>query len=130
MPGYTTSSDAGCTIRAMARVPVEAFGPARSCRPSGSGPLRERHSSHGEMSRKSWLPGTSTTSPSAPSASPTALSTGRAASSASYMGPWRSSSRSPRIDQAVDAVEGGEEGGLGSGPAQDVDVAASPEMEV
>ena len=51
---------------AMARVPIDALGPARSCSPSGSGPLRERHSSHGEMSRKSWLPGTRTTSPSGP----------------------------------------------------------------
>ena len=39
MPGYTTSSDAGWIIRAMARVPVDAFGPARSCSPSGSGPF-------------------------------------------------------------------------------------------
>ena len=33
-------------------------------------------------------------------------------------------------DEAVDAVEGGEQGVLGGGTAQDVDVAAGPEMEV
>ena len=33
-------------------------------------------------------------------------------------------------DEPVDAVEGGEQGVLGGGPAQDVDVAAGPEVEV
>ena len=33
-------------------------------------------------------------------------------------------------DEPVDAVEGGEQGVLGGGTAQDVDVAAGPEMEV
>ena len=118
-------------MRAMLRVPIDALGPARSCNPSGSGPWRERHASQGEISRKSWLPGTSTTSPSAPRVSPMAFSTGRAASSASCIGPWRNSSRSPRTDdQPVDAVEGAEQRLLGRGPAQDVDVVAGPEVEV
>jgi hypothetical protein len=33
-------------------------------------------------------------------------------------------------DEPVDPVEGGEQGGLGGGTAQDVDLAAGPEMEV
>jgi hypothetical protein len=33
-------------------------------------------------------------------------------------------------DEPVDALQGGEQGGLGGGTAQDVDVAAGPEMEV
>ena len=33
-------------------------------------------------------------------------------------------------DEPVDAVEGGEQRLLGGGPAQDVDVAAGPEVEV
>ena len=59
-----------------------------------------------------------------------AFSTGRAASSASCIGPWRSSSDVAEDDEPVDAVERGEQRVLGGGTAQDVDVAAGPEMEV
>jgi hypothetical protein len=36
----------------------------------------------------------------------------------------------PEDDEPVDAFEGAEEGALGRGPAQDVDVVAGPEVEV
>ena len=114
----------------MARVPVDAFGPARSCSPSGSGPLRERHSSHGEMSRKSWLPGTSTTSPSAPSASPMASQHGPRGLERLVHRAVAQLEQVAEDHEPVDAVQGAEQGVLGRGPAQDVDVAAGPEVEV
>ena len=111
-------------------MPIDALGPARSCSPSGSGPLRERHSSHGEMSRKSWLPGTSTTSPSWPSVSPTAFSTGRGGLQRLVHRAVAQLEQVAEDDEPVDAVEGAEQSLLGGGPAQDVDVVAGPEVEV
>ena len=59
-----------------------------------------------------------------------AFSTGRAASSASCIGPVAQLEEVAEDDEPVDAVEGGEQRVLGGGTAQDVDVAAGPEMEV
>ena len=106
-------------------------GPARSSSPSGSAavarapvePRRDRAGGRGCRARAR---------PRRRARAPRRRPRARAAraSSASRIGPWRSSSMSPRMTSRSTPSSALEQRAAGGGPAQDVDVAAGPEVQV
>ena len=117
-------------MRAMARVPIEALGPARSCSPSGSGPLRERHVQPRRDQPEVVVAGDQHHLAVGAQGLADGLEHGPRGLQRVVHRAVAQLEQVAEDDEPVDAVEGAEQRLLGGGPAQDVDVVAGPEVEV